>query len=206
MSSQRRTRSIIIAFLAILIIIMIWTRRMSSPQPVSSEPSRASVPSSAGPQLGHATKTALCRVNGALPDPGCTPGDIIPSNTKETLCDPSFRTSTVRDSVTSPTAKRKVYEMYDIPQPQYNRGRNQVCEIDHLVSLELGGADTIANLWPECVPGYAGWEGAGFRDKDRFENYLHRQVCSGALSLSDAQHEIATDWFTYSKESSEPGR
>jgi hypothetical protein len=28
------------------------------------------------------------------------------------------------------------------------------------------------------------------------ENYLHDQVCSGAISLSDAQVEIATDWLS----------
>jgi len=24
---------------------------------------------------------------------------------------------------------------------------------------------------------------------------LHREVCAGRISLSDAQHQIATDWF-----------
>ena len=103
-----------------------------------------------------------------------------------------------KDASSPPAEKRSVYERYNIPRPRNNRGANQLCEIDHLVPLELGGADTIANLWPECSSGYAGWEGASFREKDRFENYLHRQVCSGALSLADAQVEMATDWFRYS--------
>src|SRR5438094_1495 len=30
-------------------------------------------------------------------------------------------------------------------------------------------------------------EWSGFRDKDKFENYLHRMVCAGSISLSDAQ-------------------
>jgi hypothetical protein len=55
----------------------------------------------------------------------------------------------------------------------------------------------MANLWPQCSPGYAGWQGGGFRDKDRFENYLHRQVCAGNLSLAEAQFQIGTDWFQY---------
>ena len=121
----------------------------------------------------------------------------MPQNTKEVLCDPMFRTSTVRDSITSPAEKREVYQRYGIPHPMNNRGGNQVCEIDHLVALELGGADTMANLWPECSPGYRNWDGSGFRDKDRFENYLRRQVCSGSLELAEAQAEIATDWFKY---------
>ena len=36
-------------------------------------------------------------------------------------------------------------------------------------------------------------EWSGFRDKDKFENYLHRMVCAGSISLSDAQIEISTD-------------
>jgi len=31
--------------------------------------------------------------------------------------------------------------------------------------------------------------------KDEVENYLHDQVCSGAMSLKDAQAQIATNWL-----------
>ena len=27
------------------------------------------------------------------------------------------------------------------------------------------------------------------------ENYLHAEVCSGGLTLEQAQHEIAEDWY-----------
>jgi hypothetical protein len=94
--------------------------------------------------------------------------------------------------------------MYGVPHPANNRGASQVCEIDHLVSLELGGADTMANLWPQCSMGYEGWQGPGFRDKDRFENYLHRQVCSGRLPLAEAQFQIASDWYHYWQEAGRP--
>ena len=30
--------------------------------------------------------------------------------------------------------------------------------------------------------------------RDKLENHLHAMVCSGEISLQDAQHEIATDW------------
>jgi hypothetical protein len=56
--------------------------------------------------------------------------------------------------------------MYGIPHPRNNHGPDQVCEKDHLIPLELCGADTIANVWPECTPGYAGWDGPGFRDEE----------------------------------------
>jgi hypothetical protein len=136
-------------------------------------------------------------VNG-LPDPECTPGDILKDETTEMICSSEFHTKFVRGSKTTQSEKNKVYGMYGIPHPANNTGSTQVCEIDHLVSLELGGADTIPNLWPECSPGYAGWQGPGFRDKDGFENYLWFHVCVNQdLSLQDAQIQIATNWRKY---------
>jgi hypothetical protein len=57
-------------------------------------------------------------------------------------------------------------------------------ELDHLISLELGGAPADpANLWPEP---YLGERTA--KQKDRLESELHRRVCAGTLPLADAQH------------------
>ena len=70
-------------------------------------------------------------------------------------------------------------------------GRTSDYEEDHLISLELGGHPTDArNLWPEP---YSPKPGA--REKDVVERYLHRQVCQGVLPLSEAQQQIATDWY-----------
>ena len=53
---------------------------------------------------------------------------------------------------------------------------------DHLISLELGGDPTDPrNLWPEPYPRAAA--------VDRIENDLNAQVCSGALSLAEAQRK-----------------
>jgi hypothetical protein len=62
-------------------------------------------------------------------------------------------------------------------------------EVDHLISLELGGSNSIKNLWPEP---YAGTWGA--RTKDKLENKLHALVCAGKLTLIAAQRAIKTDW------------
>lgn len=35
----------------------------------------------------------------------------------------------------------------------------------------------------------------GAKEKDIVENYLHRQVCSGAMTLAEAQKVILTDWY-----------
>jgi hypothetical protein len=64
-------------------------------------------------------------------------------------------------------------------------------ELDHLVSLELGGAPAApTNLWPEP---YASSSGA--RTKDRLENRLHTLVCRREVPLREAQNAIATNWM-----------
>ena len=61
-------------------------------------------------------------------------------------------------------------------------------ELDHLVSLELGGANDVANLWPEV--------GSVPNPKDSVENDQHKAVCSGKVTLAAAQQAIASDWTT----------
>ena len=67
-------------------------------------------------------------------------------------------------------------------------------EEDHLIPLEIGGNPTDPrNLWPE--PYHTSIPDGGARFKDKVENYLHKQVCAGNLSLDQAQAEIASDWY-----------
>jgi len=61
-------------------------------------------------------------------------------------------------------------------------------EVDHLIPLELGGSNAIANLWPEPAPGY--------HAKDRVETVLHHRVCDARGGLIKAQEAIAADWTT----------
>jgi hypothetical protein len=76
-----------------------------------------------------------------------------------------------------------VYARYGVAHVPYAH------EVDHLVSLEIGGSNAIANLWPEP---YAGRWGA--RTKDVLENRLHELVCSGRLALRKAQRIEARNW------------
>jgi hypothetical protein len=65
-------------------------------------------------------------------------------------------------------------------------------ELDHLIPLELGGDNTIENLWPEpALPK------PGFHQKDLVENDLHRRFCAGQLTLDQAQAIIVTNWKDY---------
>lgn len=134
------------------------------------------------PHWGVQTKTSGCVVQGALQDSACTPGDIFPNATKDQICTSGYSRS-VRDVPIS--EKDQVYASYGITH--HTSGQY---EVDHLVSLELGGSNSIANLWPESAS-----PKPGFHEKDQVENYLHDQVCSGAMSLKEAQIEIATNWL-----------
>jgi hypothetical protein len=83
--------------------------------------------------------------------------------------------------------KRAVAARYHLPRASIvGRGRGPCCEFDHLISRELGGADVVENLWPQR------WVEA--TQKDGLENWLHREVCAGRMTLKAAQHAIATDW------------
>ena len=81
--------------------------------------------------------------------------------------------------------------------PQHNSGSNQTCELDHLVPLELGGADGLGNIWPECGPDGVPLDERYFKAKERVENYLAGEVKAGRMSLEDAQRGIASDWTRY---------
>ncbi len=64
-------------------------------------------------------------------------------------------------------------------------------ELDHLIPIGVGGCpDCESNLWPEPRNIFP-----GAKEKDEVEDYLHRQVCSGVLSLAEAQQEIASNWY-----------
>ncbi|HLW00003.1 MAG TPA: HNH endonuclease [Ktedonobacterales bacterium] len=150
--------------------------------PTPSSSSSSTTPSSATPRWGVQTKTSGCKVNGALQDAACTPGDILPNVTKSQVCTSGYATS-VRNVPQS--EKNQVYAEYGITSHKAGQ-----YEVDHLVSLELGGSNNISNLWPEAAS-----PKPGFHEKDKVENYLNSQVCSGAISLQQAQVQIATDWL-----------
>lgn len=123
------------------------------------------------------TKVGDCHISGLLPDPACTPGAIATTDL-HVVC----RTSTRGRRRVPRDVRRRVFAAYGMDPHQ----RPGAYEIDHLIPLELGGSNGIANLWPQAAP--------GFHDKDRVEDSLHRRVCSGNMTLDQAQRMMATDW------------
>jgi len=126
-------------------------------------------------------KAASCQIQDKFPDSKCTPGAVLDVSVNQ-ICVKGYAKK-VRKVTTS--TKKEVYQQYGITSHypgQY--------EVDHFIPLELGGSNDLANLWPEPAN-----PRPGFHEKDKVENYLHQQVCTGKISLTVAQKEIQTNWL-----------
>jgi hypothetical protein len=126
---------------------------------------------------------------GVLPRHDLTSGAIDPrvsqSNIRNTICRPGY-TTTVRPPFEYTTAmKHQLMRAYGV------KGSIHDYELDHLIPLELGGCPSCeTNLWPQPRNVFP-----GATEKDEVEDYLHHQVCSGAVPLAKAQREITSDWY-----------
>ncbi len=175
----------------------------SSVVPTSGGIVRTGVGWSAAGLEGTIPATGSCHAgsrNGfTTPDPLCTPGAIDTAVSQGTLsstiCRPGGYTSSVRapESLTEP-AKRRLMAAYG------DSGSMSTYELDHLVPLELGGSNALANLWPEPNQGspseFDPQDPYGINAKDGVEGRLHDAVCSGDVPLTAAQQAIATNWTT----------
>lgn len=144
---------------------------------------QSSEPGQARPSPSRSSFTPPDQANAPLlPDPKMSPGATLPV-TRDDICVPGY-TKKVRNVPAD--VKRQVYAEYGIASHKPGE-----YEVDHLVSLELGGSNSIKNLWPQSYLTQP-WNA---HVKDVLENELHAEVCSGHLDLATAQHDIATDWI-----------
>lgn len=179
---------------ALLAIACGGTGSSSSPATISQSPSASPTASGGLLQIsdeGHLTQSVTlspgqCHFAGDLPDPNCTPGSVDPAVTPttihSTICVRGW-TSTIRP----PTSETTPFK-YNVAYPAYGVPSGTVSELDHLVPLELGGANDATNLWPEV--------GSVPNAKDPVENDLKDDVCAGEISLATAQEAIASNWHT----------
>ena len=122
-----------------------------------------------------------------VPDARLTPGDAL-EVTSNDVCVSGY-SKKVRHVPSS--VKQQVYAEYGITSRQKGE-----YEVDHLISLELGGSNSIRNLWPQSYHTPI-WNA---RSKDAVENELHRRICNDQIDIKTAQRMIATDWIgTYRK-------
>lgn len=108
-----------------------------------------------------------------LPDPALTPGKVA-------------RRGQERNGVTE-EMERHVFSLYHIPwrrRPEF--------KVDHLIPVELGGADAVDNLWPQSrstLPYNA-------ERKELLTRSLLALIASGDMTLAQAQREIKEDWIS----------
>ncbi|WP_425145793.1 hypothetical protein [Deinococcus sp.] len=119
---------------------------------------------------------------GSLPDSAMTPGDVLTSD-RATICQPGY-TQTVRNVPSG--LKAQVYREYKIASHQPGE-----YEVDHLISLELGGSNSLRNLWPQSYV----TKPLNAHIKDALENKLHTLACKGSISMQEAQKAVSGDWI-----------
>ena len=136
-----------------------------------------------------AVPTASIKPN-AVVTPGSLNPDVKQSNINQNICKANW-TATVRPTVTY-TNKLKATQLattYKSFVAIYGAAAANY-EEDHLISLQLGGSPTDPkNLWPEP------YVGDNAHKKDVVETALKRLICSGGITLADAQRAISTDWI-----------
>jgi len=126
-----------------------------------------------------------------LPDLNKTPGVSRAGLSKATICktkwgkDARYVTSAMKDQVFALYGYSGYSDPRCVPDP-----KGHTCEIDHLISRELGGADDVQNLWPESY-GSSPWNA---HLKDKQENRLHKEMCAGHITLKVARDMLVNDW------------
>lgn len=107
-----------------------------------------------------------------MPNPKLTPGRIA-------------KTESDRTGVTL-QLEQKVFARYRLPW-----SRRAEFKIDHLIPPELGGADTIDNLWPQSVRARP----YGSDRKELLAEVLLHKVRAGKMSVAQARETISRDWI-----------
>ncbi len=109
---------------------------------------------------------------GLIPNAKLTPGKVAASEKD-------------RQGVTI-AMEQKVFRRYHLPWE-----RRAEFKIDHLIPLELGGADTIDNLWPQKIRA----KPYGADRKELLTEVLLQKVRAGKMTVAQAQEEIRRDWI-----------
>ena len=166
-----------------LLVLALFGAASCSPQP--SAPAPPGLPTNSPPSTSPGAPPPVFGAQDYrqfLPNPSLTPGatfDVTPSD----ICVSGY-SSKVRD--VPEAVKKQAYAAYGIASH-----RPKEYEVDHLISLELGGSNDIKNLWPESYETQP-WNA---HVKDKLGNHLHKLICDGKIDIHEAQREIATDWI-----------
>ena len=169
-----------VAILTAALASLACERTVSSvPPPPPAATDSASAPTPAPAPLIVPADSALQYP--VVPSPTRTPGAIL-DVTAADICVSGY-SKRVRNVPVA--VKREAYASYGILSHEPGE-----YEVDHLISLELGGSNSLRNLWPQSFRTHP-WNAYV---KDALENELHRRVCAGTIDLAKAQYVISHNW------------
>jgi hypothetical protein len=122
---------------------------------------------------------APCIGHGALPDPYCTPGEHFAELSREDVC--------ARGYVERMRGVHRIRkDTYEAILTNYARGPADDWVASRLIPASLGGTSGARNLVPLRREEAA--------RKAEVDTALHAEVCSGRVTIADAQGAIARDW------------
>lgn len=127
----------------------------------------------------------------SLPRPDLTPGatnpDVTQDNIHQTICVPGYSAR-----VRPPSWETNQWKLETLHASGYPDQNPSHYEWDHLIPIEAGGSPTSRlNQWLEYRRPADGW---GVGVKDRFENEIHKRLCSNRITLAEAQQAFIGDW------------
>lgn len=116
---------------------------------------------------------------------------LTPGATREVSIQELCTTSTKLVRNVPDSEKKQVYASYGLAgnHTGYCDGASG-CEVDHLISLELGGSNEQTNLWPQPYD-----DACNAHEKDALENRLHKLICNGTITIDEAQQAIRSNWI-----------
>lgn len=120
----------------------------------------------------------------SLPNRALTPGMTRPVEL-DAVC--SANDDDDFDPQVSEETQRTVFREYGISMERSAKD----FQVDYLISPQLGGTDDVRNLWPQSYKETT-WNAHA---KDVLERHLSQMVCEKQITLTQAQHEIASNWI-----------
>lgn len=125
-----------------------------------------------------AVVSLLWRAGIAYPNPTLTPG-VLALTDSAAVCQLPAQAAAL-----APAVQESVFVRYGLPFHDAKRFK-----VEGRYPRELGGSDSLSNLWPEpALPT------PGFHEHEQAVAWLRREVCTGRYPLADAQRVMFKDW------------
>jgi len=94
----------------------------------------------------------------------------------------------------SSSDKRFVYDEYTVESSKRNIDNG---EIDHFYPLCAGGSNKTSNLWYQPIDNQWSGKNLGFKEKDKLEAWVCKQIKANKLDPQEAFDRITKDWVKF---------